>query len=221
MSSRSLICFLFAFVVFVIFSPFTVSGQTHKTTNLGFVCQSKKECKRCNGSGKIQPNYTWPMITCPECIGVSNDALWKNPCPSCGRSRKIRSRDFNPPGQVTCPSCNGKGNFKYGPRLQVADRDFPNQMSWQEAMVSSQSLGNGWRLPTIDELNGIYSILHKNGKGEFSNEEYWSSTHAAPPDLGHAVDAKCLYFGDGSITNYSKKFKGSFGLKVRAVRVLP
>jgi len=164
-----------AFVVssiFVVFYHLTASGQTHKTTNLGYVCQALKDCKRCNGYGKFQPNFTWPMITCPNCIGVSNDALWKNPCPSCGRSRKIRSPYYIPPREVTCPNCNGKGNLKYGQRLQIADSDFPNQMSWQEAMTSSQSLGNGWRLPTIDELRAIYSIFHKNGKGEFSNEEY-------------------------------------------------
>ncbi len=51
-----------------------------------------------------------------------------------------------------------------GAILQVADNDFPNVMSWGQAMRACAGLGNGWRLPTKEELLVIQKQLVKQGK---------------------------------------------------------
>jgi len=132
-----------------------VNGQPHKSTSLGLVCNLRKTCEVNNCLlGFIQGS-----ITCKRCIGVSNDALWHNPCPDCGRSRKVW-------GNIRkCDKCDF-GNIPGG-RLQVADADFPEEMSWYDAQSACTSLGPGWRLPTIPELKAMHKQLHSQGKGNF------------------------------------------------------
>src|SRR5690606_35212507 len=40
--------------------------------------------------------------------------------------------------------------------LEIAGEDFPEKMGWGEAKQECQKMGDGWRLPTIDELFTIY-----------------------------------------------------------------
>lgn len=47
---------------------------------------------------------------------------------------------------------------------------------WDGANIKTVEHGDGWRLPTIDELEVIYEQLHKNGDGCFDNTIYWSAT---------------------------------------------
>ena len=58
--------------------------------------------------------------------------------------------------------------------LQIAQYDFPNDMNWYDARKACAALGNGWRLPTKDELNILYQ--NKDKIGGFSSTNYWSST---------------------------------------------
>ena len=62
--------------------------------------------------------------------------------------------------------------------LEVAENDFPKKMNWFVAVKACTDLGNGWRLPTKDELNLIY--LNKDKIGGLIcihvNSYYWSST---------------------------------------------
>ena len=58
--------------------------------------------------------------------------------------------------------------------LEVAQYDFPNKMNWYEANKAFHKLGDGWRLPTKDELNTLYQ--NKIAIGGFLNYNYWSST---------------------------------------------
>jgi hypothetical protein len=46
-------------------------------------------------------------------------------------------------------------------------------MSWQESIESCKKLGNGWRLPTRNELNLMF--IQKDNSFSFTNS-YWSST---------------------------------------------
>lgn len=90
----------------------------------------------------------------------------------------------------------------------VAQHDFPNRMIWDDAKKLCQALGEGWRLPTKNELN----ILYKNKAiiGGFSNEySYWSSMDAERPTI-----AWVQYFEDGYQASISKR-NPAF---VRAVR---
>jgi hypothetical protein len=58
--------------------------------------------------------------------------------------------------------------------LEVAQNDFSKKMKWDDAKKASEALGEGWRLPTIDELVVMYQ--NKDKIGGFSKNYYWSST---------------------------------------------
>ena len=58
--------------------------------------------------------------------------------------------------------------------LEVAQNDFPKQMTWYDAKKACTDLGNGWKLPTKDELNLLY--INKDKIGGFAKDDYWSST---------------------------------------------
>lgn len=74
--------------------------------------------------------------------------------------------------------------------LEVAQYDFP-KIPWNDANNSCKGLGNGWRLPTKQELNILYQ--NRDVIGNFKWDSYWSSTK------GTVVIAWRLNFGDGMI----------------------
>ena len=94
--------------------------------------------------------------------------------------------------------------------LEVAQYDFPNKSNWNDAKEACAKLGNGWRLPTKEELN----YLHQNrGKvGGFSIDWYWSS---AASYIGSNDCAWYQSFRDGFGSEYLLK---SIPISVRAVR---
>jgi hypothetical protein len=59
-------------------------------------------------------------------------------------------------------------------KIEVAQYDFPSFMNWVDATKACADLGDGWRLPTKDELKYLY--VNKIAIGEFTNKTYWSST---------------------------------------------
>jgi len=65
-----------------------------------------------------------------------------------------------------------------GKKIQVADNDLKNEMTWNEALTACKILGEGWRLPTISELNEIFGFIGYKGWGNFrmGDGQYWSST---------------------------------------------
>jgi hypothetical protein len=63
--------------------------------------------------------------------------------------------------------------------LLVAQKDFPDEMEWDEAKKSCQALGSGWRLPTKTELRILYKNRYKIGG--FRNTFYWSSSETYTP----------------------------------------
>ncbi len=76
---------------------------------------------------------------------------------------------------MSCRKHNIIENPITGKKVLVAKQDFPNKMTWDEAKVACSLLGEGWRLPTSDELftmNGI-SVHIDNYKYE---EEHWTSS---------------------------------------------
>ena len=72
--------------------------------------------------------------------------------------------------------------------IEVAQYDF-RKIPWIDANNSCMSLGDGWRLPTIDELKILYQ--NRESIGNFKWDSYWSSTK------GNIVIAWRLNFGDG------------------------
>lgn len=91
--------------------------------------------------------------------------------------------------------------------LFVAQFDFPEAMSWSNALAACAKLGKGWRLPTKNELNTLY--LNKEKIGGFWGIYYCSSTKSSD---GHGwvqtFDNGYQYFG----SNEKSRFN------VRAVR---
>ena len=57
--------------------------------------------------------------------------------------------------------------------LEVMTEDL-GKMTWDEAKKACKNLGDGWRLPTKDELNVLYE--NKEKIGGFADHYYWSST---------------------------------------------
>jgi hypothetical protein len=96
-----------------------------------------------------------------------------------------------------------------GRKLEIAKEDL-GEMTWQEAKDACNRLGAGWRLPTKDELEQMYLQLHKNGKGNFKLNYYWSSTE------DDYYFAWYFYFYNG-VANFKNKYNTSY---VRAVRAL-
>ena len=63
-----------------------------------------------------------------------------------------------------------------GERLQVANMSFETKMNLSDANQACYELGEGWRLPTREELKRIYHELYKKGVGKYFKGYYWTST---------------------------------------------
>ena len=93
--------------------------------------------------------------------------------------------------------------------FEVAENNFPGgeKMTWEEAKKACESLGDGWRLPTKDELNILY--LNKASFNGIVDNTYWSSTK-------NGNLALVVSFIDGK----SVSSGSSFGWVVRAIRTM-
>jgi hypothetical protein len=61
-------------------------------------------------------------------------------------------------------------NFNF----EVASEDLPDKYTWYKAIEAINDLGNGWRLPTKEEIGLLYK--RKEGIGGFASDHYWSSS---------------------------------------------
>lgn len=68
--------------------------------------------------------------------------------------------------------------FKMG-KLEIAENDFPEELDMMTAAKSCEDLGNGWRLPTKDELT-LVSKEDTVEKYDIWREKYWTSTEIGP-----------------------------------------
>ncbi len=96
----------------------------------------------------------------------------------------------------------------------VAHFEDAGPMPWKEAIKIHQKLGEGWRLPTLDELALMYRTVGQGASntGRFVNELYWSTT---PFDSNQA---RLLRFSDGN-TSFHYNKNGEFRkFRVRAIR---
>ena len=80
------------------------------------------------------------------------------------------------------------------------------KMTWSEAKQYCSGLGNGWYLPSKQELYQLY--VNKVGIGGFSDDFYWSST------VRYEGSAWGLFFSNGNRWSYSYSSTGG----VRCVR---
>ena len=54
-----------------------------------------------------------------------------------------------------------------GKKIEVALKDFPHKLNLEQALDACNGLGNGWRLPTRDELEIVHQDLYLRGKVKF------------------------------------------------------
>ncbi len=81
-------------------------------------------------------------------------------------------------------------------RLEVITKNL-GRMNWHEANEACKALGEGWRLPTKEELNILYEQKKANSS---PGVYYWSSTEQ------DKVDAWVQDFNDGFQGSYSKSY---------------
>jgi hypothetical protein len=94
--------------------------------------------------------------------------------------------------------------------IEVAEKDFPKEMNWEDAKKECENLGSGWRLPTKDELNILFQ--NKDKIGGFSSTNYWSSTEDVNVNLMFYQD-----FDNGG-QYYNPKYDKNGTYYVRAIR---
>ena len=100
--------------------------------------------------------------------------------------------------------------------LEIAQFDFPIYMNWLDARSACAALGDGWTLPTKDELTILYQ--NKDKVGDFSDNEYWSNS----------FDEEVIDRNAGTISGYpiykdfysGEKFRSQFGNEKRYVRAI-
>jgi len=81
--------------------------------------------------------------------------------------RDIDAQEQRQPGSSSIGQTVKIGN------LEIAEKDFVEKMTWEAAKKACADLGDGWRLPTKDELNILFE--NKDKIGGFSENNYWSS----------------------------------------------
>ena len=106
-------------------------------------------------------------------------------------------------GLFSCGETANYSTIKIG-NLEVMTEDL-GKMNWDDAMKACENLGDGWRLPTKDELS--FLCENKEKIGGF-NGAIWSSTE------GDDVTAWTQYF----LVDYQIDFYKSSTCYVRAVR---
>jgi len=97
---------------------------------------------------------------------------------------------------------------------KIASLDDSGPMPWQDAIKIHKQLGDGWRLPTLDELQKMYSTIGPGGsnEAEFSDELYWSATPYGE------YEARLLRFRNGNTSYHYNKTVPDRQFYVRAVR---
>ena len=91
--------------------------------------------------------------------------------------------------------------------FEVYHEDLKGHYTWDEAKEACEALGEGWRLPTKEELNEMYK--KRDVVGGFASNYYWSSTEN---DNNNAWKQN---FNNGNQNNNNKNNNNN---NVRAVR---
>lgn len=97
---------------------------------------------------------------------------------------------------------------------KIAHIDDAGPMTWKNAMRIHDQLGEGWRLPTFDELLLMQKTIGQGAtnEGEFSDGLYWSATDY------DEYQAKLLRFRDANRSYHYNKEAEHRKFRVRAIR---
>jgi hypothetical protein len=64
--------------------------------------------------------------------------------------------------------------LKNGKKIQIAQNDFTDQLNWSTAKLKCEEIGEGWRLPTISELEEIFENKEQYNFANYGYWTYWS-----------------------------------------------
>ena len=95
--------------------------------------------------------------------------------------------------------------------LEVMKEDL-GVMEWEQAEQACENLGNGWRLPSLKELEIVYK--NRIQIGGFEEDHYWSSSEPLDVSISNAM--MIIRFGIGDQFYNGKQTPNH----VRAVRDL-
>jgi hypothetical protein len=89
-------------------------------------------------------------------------------------SKKSLSQKVN--NDISCPQCCWNGSKFVEGVVSISDE---KASTWDDAMSICQQKGEGWYLPSKEELSQIYknrSEITKNGAKPFALQKYWTSS---------------------------------------------
>ena len=106
-----------------------------------------------------------------KCMLVAIGIIWLT---ACSKSEDVNILVNLPPPNNSQPSASSTPAINRLGNLEIATRDFAEKMTWEAAKKACADLGEGWRLPTKEELNEMYR--NKDKIGAFTLDNYWSSS---------------------------------------------
>ena len=77
--------------------------------------------------------------------------------------------------------------------LETTPEDL-GQMDWNEAVLACEGLGDGWRLPSKDELNELCEHAGRISNKNISQHSYWSSTEVNGEEAWLVEFSLCFSF---------------------------
>lgn len=145
--------------------------------------RSKVACHICKDT-RLTPNRRFKVINCSDCNGSGRDYeqearnkefgereyIIRNTSSRIIKFNDIRVNEGDMEFQNKIQSCRIGGLYSSGNTCEW--------MNFEDAVKSCQSIGNGWRLPTLDELRKLFEA-QKRGLNNFrfdSEGEYWTTT---------------------------------------------
>ncbi len=98
--------------------------------------------------------------------------------------------------------------LKNGKKIQIDQSDFAKQLNWSTAKLKCEEIGEGWRLPTLSELEEIFENKEQYNFANYGYWTYWS--------IEELNEEESLSFSgvEGNITTHLKTSNNY----VRAVR---
>ncbi|VAW10717.1 hypothetical protein MNBD_BACTEROID03-2751 [hydrothermal vent metagenome] len=97
---------------------------------------------------------------------------------------------------------------------KTAHIDDAGPMTWTDAIKIHEELGEGWRLPSFDELRIMYQTIGQGAtnKGEFADKLYWSAT------AYDEYQARLISFRKSNTSYHYNKNAEHRKFRVRAIR---
>lgn len=104
--------------------------------------------------------------------------------------------------------------------LLVAEFDFPNEMNLNDASIACKNLGQGWRLPTEEELSLILDNRKKMNLTNFEFEKYYWCSGIFKYELSVYNYAKSIFINSNGKSKTINTSDFNRLSKIRAVKTL-